>query len=307
MVQAKRKAIPKAVKTSVWNKYIETDDPNKLIGKCFVGCGSEITIANFEAGHVTAYSKGGSDKVDNLRPICGTCNKSMGTMNLLEFKETYGLGLGPGPGPVPKSEEVLTEEQLEDKINTLKGKIVTITNENDVLNITHSKETLELDKCESYKQCIKEIISGEHSKIHSKNSIVEEQLVKLKLQIADLKTNLKEAISIINNSIMEHTIKLTENNTKFMEYQKNIESIKNKLGFNKIYLNDINIEKQHYESQLEAINKQKTDEHNSMIEKLELEIKEEIKQDQLRKQIKERLLQEQLTKQGDLINLISEA
>ena len=145
------------------------------------------------------------------------------------------------------------------------------------------------------------------SRVLHMGGIVEEQLVKLKLQIADLKTNLKEAISIINNSIMEHTIKLTENNTKFMEYQKNIESIKNKLGFNKIYLNDINIEKQHYESQLEAINKQKTDEHNSMIEKLELEIKEEIKQDQLRKQIKERLLQEQLTKQGDLINLISEA
>jgi hypothetical protein len=229
----------------------------------------------------------------------------MGTMNLLEFKETYGLGTGLVQDSKP--EEVLTEEQLEDKINTLKGKIVTITNENDALNITQSNETLELDKCESYKQCIKEIISGEHSKIHTKNSIVEEQIAKLKIQITELKTSLKEDISIINKSIMENTIKLTENNTKFMGYQSNIESIKNKLGFNNIYLKDINIEKQQYESQLEAINKQKTAEHNSMIEKLELEVKEEIKQDQLRKQIKERLLQEQLTKQGDLINLISEA
>ena len=90
-VQPKRKSIPKAVKNSVWNKYIETDDPKKLIGKCFVGCGCEITIANFEVGHVNAYSNGGSDKVENLRPICSTCNKSMGTMNLLEFKDLYGL------------------------------------------------------------------------------------------------------------------------------------------------------------------------------------------------------------------------
>lgn len=88
-----RKSIPKAVRTNVWNKYIETTDVKKLSGKCFVGCGTEITIVNFELGHVEAYSKGGSNKVDNLRPICSLCNKSMGTMNLFEFRETYGMGL----------------------------------------------------------------------------------------------------------------------------------------------------------------------------------------------------------------------
>jgi hypothetical protein len=304
-VQPKRKSIPKAVKTSVWNKYIETDDPNKLIGKCFVGCGSEITIANFEAGHVTAYSKGGSNKVDNLRPICGNCNKSMGTMNLLEFKETYGLGLDNEHDHEQdsKPDEVMTEEQLEDKIDKLKSKIVNITNENDALNIKQSNETIELDKCESYKKCINEIISDEHSKIQTKKCDINEQIDKLKLQIDLLQKSLKEDISIINKSISEHTIKLTENNTKFMEYQTNIESIKNKLGFNKIYLKDINIEKQKYDSQLDEINKQKEAEHNIMIEKLEQEVREELKQEQLRKQIKERLLQEQLTKQGDLINM----
>jgi hypothetical protein len=95
-----RKSIPKAVRTNVWNKYIETTDVKKLSGKCFVGCGTEITIVNFELGHVEAYSKGGSNKVDNLRPICSLCNKSMGTMNLFEFKETYGMGLKTTHSPV---------------------------------------------------------------------------------------------------------------------------------------------------------------------------------------------------------------
>jgi hypothetical protein len=32
---------------------------------------------------------GGTDSVDNLRLCCSTCNESMGTMNLLEFKALF--------------------------------------------------------------------------------------------------------------------------------------------------------------------------------------------------------------------------
>jgi len=83
-----RKKIPKAVRKAVWNKYI---DNKKLSGLCYVGCGNEIQIDNFELGHVIAFSKGGEDTLDNLRPICLLCNRSMGTQNLEEFRSLYGL------------------------------------------------------------------------------------------------------------------------------------------------------------------------------------------------------------------------
>ena len=87
----KRKAIPKAVRRAVFTNYITTDDPNKLFGQCFVGCGTVITIDDFEVGHIVPVCKGGNDTIENLRPICRACNQSMGSQNLLDFKEKYGF------------------------------------------------------------------------------------------------------------------------------------------------------------------------------------------------------------------------
>lgn len=84
----KRKNIPKAVKESVWKKYISE---TALEGKCFIGCGNDIQINNFEIGHVVAFANGGKDTIDNLRPICSLCNKSMGTTNINEFISTFGF------------------------------------------------------------------------------------------------------------------------------------------------------------------------------------------------------------------------
>jgi len=81
----KRKAIPKAVRTTLWNIHFSED---KAKGNCKV-CDGEIKISNFEAGHVIASACGGSDNLDNLLPLCSLCNKSMGTENLLDFKTKY--------------------------------------------------------------------------------------------------------------------------------------------------------------------------------------------------------------------------
>lgn len=62
-----------------------------ILGNCYV-CNKEIDSKHFECGHVVARKKGGEDKLDNLRPICEECNKSMGTQNLQEFKN-YFLGM----------------------------------------------------------------------------------------------------------------------------------------------------------------------------------------------------------------------
>lgn len=80
-----RPSIPKSLKNKVWNEYIGKE---KGVGICMC-CGSEIDSKKFDCGHIEAVVKGGKTILENLRPICSTCNKSMGDQNLLEFKEKY--------------------------------------------------------------------------------------------------------------------------------------------------------------------------------------------------------------------------
>jgi hypothetical protein len=84
----KRKNIPKHIKTLLWDSY----HPDKLKGPCYI-CKKEIDARHFEAGHVVPASKGGSDIIDNLRPLCKPCNASMSNMELYEYKSRYhGIG-----------------------------------------------------------------------------------------------------------------------------------------------------------------------------------------------------------------------
>jgi len=79
--------LPKTIKSIVWDKQIGRE---KGIGKCYV-CIKEIDSKHFELGHIIAKSKGGEDTINNLRPICSLCNKSIGNKNMDEFKKQYKL------------------------------------------------------------------------------------------------------------------------------------------------------------------------------------------------------------------------
>lgn len=80
--------IPATVRNSVWNIHIGKD--NKT-GMCFC-CGTEvISYANFDCGHITSKNNGGLVTLINLRPICGLCNKSIGTKNMEDFMSKYGF------------------------------------------------------------------------------------------------------------------------------------------------------------------------------------------------------------------------
>lgn len=84
-----KEKIPKAVRTAVWNNFIGNE---KGVGKCYVGCGEQISQNNFECGHVISEKCGGKVILDNLRPICSNCNKSMGQKNMEDFIVKYNLG-----------------------------------------------------------------------------------------------------------------------------------------------------------------------------------------------------------------------
>lgn len=61
------------------------------IGYCWCCRSTIINTFDFEAGHVQARSKGGGDEIENLRPICGICNRSMGSENMIEFQKRNGF------------------------------------------------------------------------------------------------------------------------------------------------------------------------------------------------------------------------
>jgi hypothetical protein len=83
-----RETIPKAVKSKVWDLYIGKQNG---IGKCQCCKTRDIEALHFECGHIISEAHGGKVKIDNLRPICSQCNRSMGTMNMDEFIHKYGF------------------------------------------------------------------------------------------------------------------------------------------------------------------------------------------------------------------------
>jgi 5-methylcytosine-specific restriction endonuclease McrA len=87
----RRRPLPVSVRDSVWNHYIG-EDINKH--RCL--CCKKILITNrqFQVGHVISVKHGGTDEINNLRPICSPCNHSMGTKNMVEFVKTYGYYIG---------------------------------------------------------------------------------------------------------------------------------------------------------------------------------------------------------------------
>lgn len=80
----KKQIIHKSLKIAVWDKHI-----GEHIGKTKCTCCeiTDITQMKFHCGHIIAEAKGGDTNISNLMPICESCNKSMGTNNLFEFKK----------------------------------------------------------------------------------------------------------------------------------------------------------------------------------------------------------------------------
>jgi len=87
----KKQSIPKNVRIIIWNHYIGEDI---IKHKCL--CCKKVTISNtnFEVGHVLSEKNGGTHEINNLRPICFSCNHSMGSENMVDFVVKYGLYIG---------------------------------------------------------------------------------------------------------------------------------------------------------------------------------------------------------------------
>jgi hypothetical protein len=77
-----RKTIPKKIRAQVWTNTFASSTQ----GTCYC-CNSALNcLDSWHAGHIIAASNGGSDTAENLRPICASCNLSMGSEHMDSFK-----------------------------------------------------------------------------------------------------------------------------------------------------------------------------------------------------------------------------
>lgn len=78
----RKQTIPHAIRWQVWLNYAGEN----FQAKCSTPwCRNIMRAYDFQAGHILAEASGGLVSVENLIPICATCNHSMGTMHFTEW------------------------------------------------------------------------------------------------------------------------------------------------------------------------------------------------------------------------------
>jgi len=86
-LRTRKTPIPKRLKTDVWDFYIGEE---KGIALCMCCSREKIKASHFECGHVISEYNGGNICIENLRPICSQCNRSMSKKNMDEFMDKCG-------------------------------------------------------------------------------------------------------------------------------------------------------------------------------------------------------------------------
>ncbi len=87
-----RQSVSQQLKRKVWeNEYEDLcdsdDDVFELTPKCPVfKCKTKITFDTCEMGHLKSVANGGSNNINNLRPICRQCNQKMSDTNWKDYE-----------------------------------------------------------------------------------------------------------------------------------------------------------------------------------------------------------------------------
>lgn len=81
-----KKSIPKKIKEDVWDKWV---GENEGISLCYCCRKTKLSKSNFVCGHVLSENNGGTISIDNMRPICNSCNLSMKTKHMFEYIKEY--------------------------------------------------------------------------------------------------------------------------------------------------------------------------------------------------------------------------
>jgi len=82
----KKDTIPAVLKTDVWRTYIGIEKGESECYCCKKKC---LTQREFHAGHVIPERDGGPTTIENLRPVCASCNLSMGCQHMENFIQKH--------------------------------------------------------------------------------------------------------------------------------------------------------------------------------------------------------------------------
>jgi len=243
--------IPEAVRKAVWKCY-----NGKLFEvPCFVGCGYIIDAHNYECGHIIANSKGGETTIENLRTICSSCNKSMGTTNMEVFIKTHGFKhhaelikitqSGADGNPEQKSESTTQDENALLSNATAKGTGLT-SFEKSCSDYACSSEIVET---KSNVPCDNPIINTSIKLVQTEKTILTEK--------RQYVCELCEKVFHQRSSLYRHKHKKTScvSQTVLVETQKELTFDKTKIDFFATKVKTLEQEKEEQQKEILRLNK----------------------------------------------------
>jgi len=83
-----RKSLGPSDVTRVWQS-VYRDTFNGICAMCDKNKVELTERTTWEVAHIVPFSKGGSDDLSNLRPLCRACNRSMGSKDFKEYVRTW--------------------------------------------------------------------------------------------------------------------------------------------------------------------------------------------------------------------------
>lgn len=87
-IKYKKKSIPLVLKRKLWDKYFGEQNG---VAQCPCCKLSQISTFSFHCGHIISEKNGGLLVLDNLIPLCQSCNSSMGMRSYTEFCKDIGI------------------------------------------------------------------------------------------------------------------------------------------------------------------------------------------------------------------------
>lgn len=112
-METKRIKWSKKQRQEIWQMYMG----QVYRGECLCCCSEPITPKNFDIGHIESLKTGGSNEYDNVRPICGHCNNTMGITNMIAFQRLRFPNAKPIKTPVLKIKRNYNNRQIQNNIS----------------------------------------------------------------------------------------------------------------------------------------------------------------------------------------------
>ena len=211
------------LKKQCWDYWI-----GENIGKtnCLCCQKNPIYQMSFTAGHILAHVNGGPNAKENLRPICQSCNNTMGTKHMDDYMKLNNLQL--------KSKDQIQDEHHFIKTEELRKIIEGLKFDNDVLkknNDDYFKKIVEQEIIMSISKSNKENTNTNTISDLNEVSSLKNEIEKLQSQCKEKELDIsKFKLELLQ--LNEKLIQQKSTSTNKIELEDELKKVKNKLNEN---------------------------------------------------------------------------